>query len=137
MISIQVFGVDEVVFRFDQIPKQLRDILKAKFENIFSELTSQFFEGTPGKFLDPKQVQSGISELGSQLVGYIEYSEKSGVYAIYPSKSPFLYNRETGFFAYQVLRHPFPKGVPMIERLLRDTKPWIEDQLEDMMIEGL
>ena len=137
MISVKVVGVEELTFRLDQIPRKLREILKTKFENIFMELTTQFFEGVPGKFLDPKQIETGVSEQGSLLIGYLQYTDKDGVYSILPKKSPFLYNIDTKFFAYEVHAHPFPKGVPMIERLLRESKPWIEEQLHDALYEAL
>ena len=137
LISIQVFGIDEVVFRLDQFPKHLRAVLRTKFENIFAELTRQFFEGTPGRFLDPKQVQTGIAEIGSTLVGYIEYTDKAGFYAIYPVNKPMLMNLKQQFFAREVHRHPFPKGAPSIERALLAAKPWIEDQMENTYIEAL
>lgn len=137
MISIKVVGVDEVVFRLDQIPRRLREVLRTKFENIFSELTTQFFEGVPGKFLDPKQTQSGVTEIGSTIIGYIEYKDKEGVYGISPKNYPFLYNRETGFFAHQVFAHPYPKGASMIEHVLNESKPWVLEKLEDAFYEVL
>lgn len=136
MISIQVFGIDEVVFRLDQLPKRLRAVLRTKFENIFSELTSQFFE-YEGRFLDRKQVQTGITEIGSTLIGYIEYTDKVGFYAIYPVNKPLLINLKQQFFAKEVHLHPYPKGSPTIERILLASKPWIEDQLENTYIEAL
>lgn len=137
LISINVYGAEEITLRLDLLPRRLRDTLRAKFENIFSELTTQFFEGVPGKFLDPKQVQTGITEIGSSLVGYIEYSDKEGVYAIYPVNKPMLMNLKQQFFAREVHHHPFPKGIPMIERLLTEAKPWIEGQLMNTYIEVL
>jgi hypothetical protein len=137
MISVRIVGLDEVVLRLDQFPKHLRDVLRSKFENIFSELTRQFFEDTPGRYLDPAQVQTGITDIGSTLVGYIEYTDKVGFYAIYPVNKPMLINLKQQFFAREVHRHPFPKGAPMIERLLAEAKPWIKDQLSDLDIRDL
>jgi hypothetical protein len=137
LISIKVIGVEEVTFRLDQLPRRLREVLRAKFENIFSIVTREFFDGVPGRFLDPKQVQTGIEEQGALLIGYIQYSDKEGVYSIYPTKGPFLISLKQQFFAREVHAHPFPKGAPMIERHLRESKPWIIDQLEDTVIEAL
>jgi hypothetical protein len=129
MISVNFSGIDELILRLDLLPQNLRAILRSKFENIFAELTTQFFEGE-GRFLDPNQVQTGITEQGSMLIGYIEYGEKEGFYSIYPVNKPMLYNLKQQFFAREVHFHPYPKGAPVIEQVLRDSKPWVLEELE-------
>jgi hypothetical protein len=136
MIEIRV-DADGVIFLLDQIPKRVQEALHRKFQNIFAQLGGLFLEGVPGKFLDPESIKSDVSDVGSGVVGYIEHSDKKGVYAIYPSKYPFLYNKETKFFAYKVLSHPYLKGTPMIRRILHESKPWIVSEVEAAVREAL
>ena len=138
MITVKVYA-DEVLFRLDQIPKRLRAALQSKFESVFAEVTRQTFEGLPGKYLDPTTVQSGISQQGSLTIGFIESQDKPGLYLIYPTKARALrFIAKDGDLVYtKRVLHPFLKSSTTVERSIAALKPWIEDQLEDALIEAL
>lgn len=139
MIEIRV-QADEILFRLDQIPKRIRAALSGKYQDIIGEIRQQIQNTVPGKYLDPALLTSGTEIQGSLLIGYVEYTEKGGVYTIYPSKARVLRFLTKGgelVFAKRVLLHPYPKGGETIQSQLQKLKPWIFDQLEDAVIEAL
>ena len=138
MITVKVYA-DEVLFRLDQIPKRLRATLQSKFETIFATVRQQAFEGSPWKYLNPAIIQSGVVEQGSLVIGYIEANDRDGKYPIVPKAAPYLkfVAEDGGFVKTKLVMHPYLKGAPHIEQLLLESKPWIEDQLEDALIEAL
>lgn len=138
-IDLRVSG-DEVLLRLDQLPRRVRQELTKKFEAIFARMEGEMLQGVPGKFIDPARVRSGTSAIGSLLIGYIEVEDKPGVYAIYPTKARVLrFLAKDGDWVHtpRVLLHPFLKGAPVVERYLREQKPWLYDMIEDAVIEAL
>jgi hypothetical protein len=138
MITVKVYA-DEVIFRLDQIPRKLREALRGKFEVIFSEFRQQTFSKTPGRFLDPEFIKTGVEDIGQTVVGFIEAEDKSGTYPIYPVKANLLrFLAKDGNLVYtKYVAHPFLKGAPIIERTILESKPRIEEQLRDAVIEAL
>lgn len=139
MLDIKVFA-DEAILRLDQVPKKVREALRAKYESIFAELQTRVktSSGTVGKFLDPMMITSGISDVGSAVVGYIEYKDKEDKYPIVPKAAAFLQFRSEsgGWVRTQLVMHPYPKAASTIEQLLSSSKPWILEQLEDAIYEA-
>lgn len=139
MITITAYP-EEVILLLNQLPKKIQTALRAKYAQIFNTLTEDLFANVPGKFLDPSMVQSGVQDLGSAVVGFIEIQDKPGVYTILPNKAKllrFLTKDGERVWARQVLRHPYIKGAPIAERLIQEKLAWIESELEDAMIEAL
>jgi hypothetical protein len=139
VIEITVYA-DEVLFRLDQIPRRIRLALHEKFEQIFATLRAELFSKVPGKYLDPGFIQSGVEDQGSLVIGFVEAQAKPGVYSIFPSKArllKFVTKEGQLVFARQVTRHPYLKGAPMVERLLRESKPWILAELDAAVVEAL
>lgn len=140
MISINVtVHADEVLFRLDQIPVKLRAALREKFDQIFSEVREQVFSKTPGQYLDPEYIKTGVEVLGSTLIGFIEVGAKPGTYSIIPNKARALrFLAKDGMVVRtKFVNHPFLKGAPIVEKRLRELKPWIEDQLTSATYESL
>ncbi len=139
MIEVRI-QVDEVITRLDQIPAKVRDAVQKKLTQVMSDLKPHLFEGIPGKFLDPSLISAGVETIGSTVIGYIEGQDKQGVYTILPTKAKILrFVSSSGELVRTraVYRHPFLKSRPIIARFLDESKPWIVDQLEDTVIEGL
>ncbi len=138
MITITVYA-DEVLLRLDQIPRRLRAALRAKFEAIFDEFRVQTFSKSPGRFLDPNYIKSGVTEQGSLVVGFIESDDKGGFYEILPVKARALrFFAKSGELVYtRHVRHPFLRGAPIVAREILLAKPWIEDQVREAVAEGI
>jgi hypothetical protein len=139
MIEIRVYA-DEVTFGLEQIPKRIRENLKSKFEGIFSTVKAEVFSGRPGKYLDPKFIQSGIEQIGSLQIGFIEAEDKPGTYVIVPTKRrllEFIGTKDGALVRTKLVNHPYLKGAPVVARYLEEKKPWILDQLESAVIEAL
>lgn len=138
MIEITVYS-DEVLFRLDQLPKKIRENLRLKFEVIFDEIKSDIFQGIPGKFLDPKYIESGITEIGSTVIGFMETTDKPGFYSIVPTKAKALrFVSKSGDLVHtRHVNHPFLKGAPIVARYLLAAKPWILQGLEDAARDAL
>ncbi len=133
MITVNIVA-EEAILHLERIPRDLREMLKKKFGDIFDQLRAGMAEVVPLKYLDPKFVQSGTEELGSSIVGFIEADEKPGVYAIYPSKARVLrFISQSGevVFVPKVLAHPFTRADRHLADYLARSKPWIVEQLED------
>jgi hypothetical protein len=128
MISVRVFP-EEVTLLLQSLPREVAAVLTTKMNSIFDELRAESFVGKPGKFLDQSQMDSGVSVQGSLVIGYLDYTDKDGVYAIAPKRYAFLFSKERQFFARYVSAHPYPKGANWITTLLNNKKPWIEAQL--------
>lgn len=141
MINIEVTVYpDEVVFNLDQIPRKLRQALDVKYREIFAELSDGFLASTPGKYLDPQTIQTGVENIGNTVIGFIEIKDKPGVYSIFPSKArvlSFLAKSGDHVLTSRVLNHPYPKGTPMVRRYLAEKKPWILEQLRDAIVEAI
>lgn len=129
MLTIRVYA-DEVTALAEKIPVAIREAFRAQFESIQESLASGAFTGIPRRYLDPNQMQSGVTELGALLVGYLEYEDKEGVYPIFPINHAMLINKAKNFYAYAVFRHPYLHGATWIEQYLRSQTPWIEAELE-------
>jgi hypothetical protein len=128
MITVRVYP-EEVTLLLDKVPQEVARVLTAKMGAIFDELKASAFEGKPGKFLSPTQMQSGVDVQGGLVIGYLSYEDKDGVYPIAPKNYRFLWSKERNFFAHYVYRHPYPKGANWIEQYLNMSKPWIEAEL--------
>lgn len=141
MISVKIsVSGDEVLFRLDQLPKRIREEVGAKFQSIFLRMAGEITESPPGKYIDPMYIQSGVEQIGSQMIGFIEVQDKPGVYAIYPSKAKILrFVARSGDIVRtrRVLEHPFLKGVPIVERYLRENKPWVLEEIQDAVTEAI
>jgi hypothetical protein len=114
--------------------------VKAKFEGIFSTVKTEIFEGIPGKYLDQRFIQSGIEQIGSLQIGFIEATDKPGFYSFGPkTKKALAFEAKSGDWVVtkRVINHPYLKGAPIVARYLEEKKPWILDQLEDAVIEAL
>lgn len=135
MISIRIIA-EEAILHLDRIPTALRKALRKKYEDIFDQLRIGMKDRVPLKFLDPKMIQSGTEEQGSMIIGFLEAEDKPGVYSIFPSKAKVLrFVAKSGeiVFAPKVLNHPFPKAAGHLNLYLEESKPWILDQLNDVV----
>lgn len=128
MISVKVFP-EELTFLLENIPREIATALTAKMESLIEELRLGAFTGIPGKYLAKEQMDSGVSTQGSLVIGYLEYTDKEGVYPILPVNGKVLYSKERNFFAHAVFRHPYPRGANWIETYLEMKKPWVEAEL--------
>jgi hypothetical protein len=131
MITVKIIA-EEAIFHLDKLPASIRNALKKKYEDIFDQLRAGMKDQIPLKFLDPKLVTSGVEEIGSSVIGFIEAEDKPGVYAIFPTKAKvlrFLSKSGEIVFAPKVLNHPFPKAAQHLNQYLLDSKPWIVEQL--------
>jgi hypothetical protein len=141
MININLTPyADELVLRVDNLPRKIQAAIREKFRYIFTEVEQELFSKTPGKFLDRQYIESGITEIGGTIIGYIEATDKPGVYSIIPTKAKVLrFVTKSGELirTRRVYNHPFLKASPLVARLMEESKPWIVDQLEDAVIEGL
>lgn len=141
MVDIQITAyADELLLRLDNLPKRIREELREKFKYIFSQVEDDLFSKTPGQYLDKQYIRSGVSDIGSSVIGYIEADDKPGVYSILPNKARVLRFISTSgekVVARQVLNHPYLRATPLIARLMEESKPWIIDQLEDAVLEAL
>jgi hypothetical protein len=138
MINITVYA-DEVTVALDQLPRKIRENLKAKFEGIFTDVRQELAQTIPGKYIDPRFIQSGVEQIGSLQIGFIEAEDKPGFYVILPTKAKALrFIAKSGdlVMTKRVL-HPYLKGAPVVAQYLETKKPWILDQLEDAVIEAL
>jgi hypothetical protein len=138
MINITVYA-DEVLFGLDQLPKKIHENLGAKFQTIFADVQQELSQTTPGKYIDPRFIQSGIEQIGSLQIGFIEAEDKPGFYVILPTKARALrFIAKSGdlVMTKRVL-HPYLKGAPIVAQYLETKKPWILDQLKDAVIEAL
>lgn len=139
MIQITVYN-SELLLKLEELPRRVRSALRAKMATIIESLYQDIFKTNPGKFFDKNLIEHGTEELGSSVVGFIEGSDKPGVYSIFPTKARTLrFIGKSGDVVYtkQVLNHPYLKSSPHIAAMLEAKKPWIFDQLEDAMIEAL
>ena len=138
MISVQIYA-DEVVLNLQQLPRRIRAALRAKFEQIFTEFRTEVFSKVPGKFLDQSYIKTGVTDIGSTVVGFIEGEDKPGTYIITPKTKAFLQftTKDYGFVKTKLVNHPYLKSAPMVERAILESKPWILDQLENAVIEAL
>lgn len=128
MIDIRVYS-DEVTLLLDKVPREVARVMTAKMQGIFDILKPGSMQGIPGKFLDPRQMQSGITTQGSLVIGFLEYTDKDGVYPIAPKNYRFLWSKQRNFFAHFVFAHPYPRGAAWVEQYLEQQKPWIEGEL--------
>lgn len=140
MIDIKItIRADEIQFRLDQIPKKLRAALHEKFVRIFETVSQELYRDAPGKFIDPRFIKTGVEDIGSLTIGFIEAENKPGVYSIFPSKGKVLrFISKSGEIVYtpRVLNHPYLKSAPVVARYLETKKPWIVEQLKSAAHEG-
>lgn len=139
-IDAQIVGTEALV-RLDTLPKRHQQLVERKLL-AFLEGTAkgQILAGIPGRFVDPKYISAEVSVLGNLLIGSIEGNDKPGVYSIYPTKANLLrFISKSGdiVFTKRVLRHPFMKTSPVLERYFRDYKPWLVEQVEDLVFEAV
>jgi hypothetical protein len=138
MINITVYA-DEVLFGLDQLPRKIRESLGAKFQTIFADVRQELSQTVPGKYIDQRYIQSGVEQIGSLQIGFIEAEDKPGFYVILPTKARALrFIAKSGdlVMTKRVL-HPYLKGAPIVAQYLETKKPWIFDQLESAVIEAL
>lgn len=132
MVEVRVY-TDEITVLLEGLPNEIKMALRRHFENIFDHIRSNAFQGVPRKYLDPRQMETGITDIGRDLtIGFLEYSDKDGVYSIAPINHRFLYSRERQFFAWYVSRHPYPRGAAWIQLYLQSQMPWIENELQGL-----
>lgn len=139
MVEINITAyADELLLRLDNLPKRIREELREKFKFIFLRVELELFNKTPGQFLDKSYIQSGVTDIGSSVIGYIEATDKPGVYPIPMSKGKLI-QLASGekVWARQVLNHPYLKASPLVARAIEQSKPWIIEALEDAVEEAL
>lgn len=137
MIDVRIVG-DEVLLRLDQLPRKIRQEVANKFrQEIFPRIEREITAKPPGKFIDPAFIQSGVDQIGSQLIGYVEIGDKPGVYSILPHGNYPLRNKPQGFVAWQVHNHPYLKGAPVVAQYLAEQKPWIAEDINAAVIEAI
>lgn len=141
MVEINITAyADELLLRLDNLPKAIQSELREKFKYIFSRVEEELFSKTPGQYLDKAYIRSGITDIGSSVIGFIEADDKPGVYSILPSKGKLLrFVSASGdkVYARAVLRHPYLRATPLVARLMEESKPWVIEALEDAVEEAL
>jgi hypothetical protein len=139
-IDAKISG-EEALVRLDTLPKRFRGLLEKKLQSFLeTKVKGGLLVGHPGRYLDPKYVGVDVTTIGSLLIGTLEGEDKPGVYSIFPTKARLLrFESKSGdiVFTKRVLLHPFPKAAPMIERYFRDNKPWLLEQVEDLVFEAV
>jgi hypothetical protein len=137
MIDVRIVG-DEVLLRLDQLPRKIRREIANKFrQEIFPRIEREITAKPPGKYIDPNYIQSGVEQLGSTLIGFVEIEDKPGVYSILPHGNYLLRNKPQQFVAREVHKHPYLKGAPVVARYLAEQKPWIAEDINDAVIEAI
>lgn len=139
-IDAQIVG-NEALVRLDTLPARSRGLAETKLL-AFLEGTAKekIFARPPGRYVDPQYIMAGTSVSGQLLVGFLEGTDKPGVYPIYPTKANLLrFISKSGelVFTKRVLRHPFMKASPVIDRYFVDYKPWLVEQIEDLVFEAV
>lgn len=139
-IDVTIRG-EEVLLRLDQLPRKIREEIRDKFtSSIFPRMTREILSGTPGKFIDPRYIQTGVEQIGSLVIGFLEVEDKPGVYAIYPDKARILrFVGKSGEIVRtrRVLNHPYLKGAPVVERYLLENKPWLVEEVQEAVVEAI
>jgi len=139
VIKISIHA-DEVVLALDQFPRRIREALHQKFGVIFAEVRRGIADSRPGKYVDQKYIQSGIEDIGSTTIGFIEAEDKPGTYIIVPTKRralEFIGTKDGALVRTKLVNHPYLKAAPIVAAHLEAKKPWILDQLEDAVNEAL
>lgn len=132
-IKVNVYN-DEITATLTKKREKLRQALEAKMGEVVEDVKYTFFSGLPGKYIDPKTVESGVTGIGSQLIiGFVESHDKTGGYDIFPAKAKYLrFIAKSGdlVFSKHVFRQYLSTG-KFFEPHLRELKPWIELQLAE------
>jgi hypothetical protein len=132
------FRDEEVLVQLKGLPQKVREAVKSKMETILATVREDIFQTLPGKYIDPKTIVSGVTDVGSTIVGFIEATDKPGLYYIFPNYAKYLIfigARDGKKVAARMVRHPYPRGTPLVISKMAELKPWIEDQLEDTIID--
>ena len=161
MIGLNVrFSGDEVLVRLDGFPRRLRDVLDLKFRELVDELRLKVMENLSGKVLNTKSgallgaVRSGVEQLGSQLIGFVEIDPANttvkeyalvheyggkGSYEIVPvSKRMLRFIGKSGdvVFASYVL-HPPAAERSYLRSAFIEMQPLITSGLEDALFDAI
>jgi hypothetical protein len=138
-MEIRIYA-DEVVLGLARLPVRIREMVEQKMARVMDDVREQTFSKKPGVFVDSSTVQMGVTTHGNTVIGYIETTDKKGVYSILPSKARALrFIAKSGDIVHTkaVYNHPYLKGSKMVEQTLLEMKPWIIDTLEDAVVEAL
>lgn|SRR5215471_8060773 len=138
IITVTV-SADEVIAVLNSKRRRLRDAVDSKMQDIIDMTTDMLFQGKPGMYLDKSTITHGVTRSGNTTIGFVESTDKGGGYHIYPVNAKSLrFIAKSGdlVFTKHVFR-PYLKGSKFIEEHLIELKPWIEDQLEDAVIDAL
>jgi len=136
-IEIRIYD-EEVVLRLDQFPKKIREAIRAKFTtDIFPGFKQRLSSRPPGKFLDPQTLETGVVDQGQLVIGYIESTDKTGTYPIYPVKARLLrFVAKSGDLVFtKRVAHPFLKGSLLVQSEFVRDEEWIIKQLEEAVEE--
>lgn len=142
MISINVNVVgEEALVRLDTLPRRLRAFLETKLDAfLIGPARERLFLEAPGKYLDPQYVQADVRTVGDLLVGSLEIGDKPGVYEFGTKTAPALaFRAKSGDWVVvkRVYNHPYMKGGPIAERYFRENKPWLIDEIEDIIFDAV
>jgi len=140
LLTVNVVDTEALV-QLRKLPRKIQTALMSKLDTMMSDVREGMFHGLPGKYLDPQTIQSGVVKQGAlTIIGFIESTDKTGHYFIEPTKTKllkFLGERDGTLVYTKHVWHPYLKGSPYLARRMAELKPWIEDQLENALIEAL
>jgi hypothetical protein len=130
---------EEILTTLNNLPHKIQVAVKLKMENVLDILKDDLFSKKPGMFLDKSTVTTDVEDFYGSIIGSMAGRDKQGSYLITPTKQRALqFVAKSGdLVTTKLVRHPFLKTVPQIERVLLESKPWIIDQIEDTVIEAL
>ena len=138
MIEIRIYD-EEVILRLDQFPRKIREAMREKFSSaIFPQIREDITSRPPGKFLDLKNLETGVEDQGQSVIGFISYEDKPGTYPIIATKSAllhFFWNKIGRWIVTKEVAHPFLKGTKIVAEELTSKHNWIIDELTTAVTE--
>ena len=129
----------EVLVTLQKVTQKVLVAVASKLDSALVQVREDIFRSSAGKYLDPGTILAGVDQIGSAVIGFIEATDKPGLYLIVPSKARALrfISRSGELVHTRRVLHPFMKSTPTLAQRMAGLKPWLEDQLYDALIEAL
>lgn len=146
MISVRVTTQGELAVRLDQVPQRLRAAVAEKLglaiESAYTKAVLQF---SNGKYSATAEIEHGVEQLGSLLIGYIEpvtvkakVQETGGkgsyiIEAVNAKTLRFFWDKVGAVVFPKSVLHPPLEGKHYIENALRAEVIQLNDELAEIL----
>jgi len=137
------FNADEVIAMINSKRRKLVTAVESKMGEVMERVADTFLEGKTSKvgmYIDPRTIDWGVQKLGvKSILGYVESRDKGGTYVITPVEAKMLvfFAKSGDLVRTKLVNRPYLKGSKFLPEHFLEMKPWIEDQLEDAVIDAL